>query len=323
MKYCPYCKKEIRPSSHIYSCAKLHGITKERTDIKYDFISYNFNELCDEMLLRDLYIDKLYSLPMFNSEFGIDSKSLTFLLDYFNIERRGISESACKISTEKYKKTVLDRYGVDNVSKLEHIKQKKRNTILHNYGVDNIWKHPSYYKLCETAIYEKYNMTLSEFRSLKSKNVWKQKSPSERIEWLNSSIHHPNTIRKSGGYTISSLETRVSSILDELLVSYETQFYIKDHNAKCKLYDFHIKNTNILIEVQGDFWHANPKIYKQSDELIFPSGRITVRDIHSRDVYKFDIAYKNGYVVKYIWESDMKQMSDVELKNEIIKIIEL
>ena len=41
-KTCPYCKKEIKPGNHIYNCAKLKGIIKDKKDIKFDWYFFFF-----------------------------------------------------------------------------------------------------------------------------------------------------------------------------------------------------------------------------------------------------------------------------------------
>jgi len=48
--------------------------------------------------------------------------------------------------------------------------------------------------------------------------------------------------------------------------------------------------------------------------LILPGkGHILVSDIHKRDLEKRLLAESYGFSVKYLWESDMKKMSDTEI----------
>jgi len=75
------------------------------------------------------------------------------------------------------------------------------------------------------------------------------------------------------------------------------QFFINDTGV-CKSYDFKIKNKPIIIEVDGDYWHGNPKkkhYYKY------------VNEIKDNDKLKEDIAKKKGYKVIRLWESDIKK----------------
>ena len=312
---CPYCLVDVNNSPHIYVCSKKTKVDKK--EIKYDYISHNFPEISQKNVLYDYYVNKNYSLPMLKELFNIDSKSITFLLDYYKIDRRGISESSILISGKKQRKTLLKKYGVENISQIESVKEKKKKTTLKNYGVDNIWKHKNYIKIVEQSILNKYGIERKEFLSLKSKEVWKNKTLEEKITWLENSIHSVNSVRSVKGYSISKLETYVSEILIELNIPYETQFYIKD-GKEWKLYDFHIKNTNILLEINGDYWHANPKHYKENDIIKYVTGNKSAKDVWIKDDKKKRVAELNGYVVENVWEDDIKKLKR-EILIELIK----
>ncbi len=97
---------------------------------------------------------------------------------------------------------------------------------------------------------------------------------------------------------VSQKETLPEKIIRETLetlgVEHTPQFGFKGF-----LMDFHISNTTLFIEVQGDFWHANP--------LTFPNGPLfyVQKDNVRRDNIKRRIAKDNGYWVWYIWEHDI------------------
>jgi len=140
MKKCPFCEKETKPSAHIYSCAKKTNFEGTKNDIKYEFIKYNNKGLCIKEIFIRKYTDELYSIPDFTKEYDTDNKTILFLIEYYGLKKRTISESAKLISVHKYKKTCQEKYGCDNASKSETIKEKKKETFISNYGVDNIFK---------------------------------------------------------------------------------------------------------------------------------------------------------------------------------------
>lgn len=76
----------------------------------------------------------------------------------------------------------------------------------------------------------------------------------------------------------SKLETNISEVLNDLSISYTTQYPLKG-----KLFDFRISNTNILIEVNGDYWHCNPKKYCMDDIVKFPGETKKVSDVWKKD----------------------------------------
>jgi G:T-mismatch repair DNA endonuclease (very short patch repair protein) len=89
-------------------------------------------------------------------------------------------------------------------------------------------------------------------------------------------------------------EAFVRDVLQRFGYAFKSQFGIGQ-----LLYDFHITGTSLLIEVQGDYWHANPKFYP--DGPVYQSQKSNVK----RDNFKRKKARENGYWVWYVWEHDI------------------
>ena len=63
----------------------------------------------------------------------------------------------------------------------------------------------------------------------------------------------------------------------------------------------------MIIEYQGDYWHANPNKYPSGTSIkIFGKGSVIVDAIWTRDKNKKELAEQCGYTIKYIWETDYK-----------------
>lgn len=83
-----------------------------------------------------------------------------------------------------------------------------------------------------------------------------------------------------------------------------SQFHIK---GVPYLYDFYLPALNLLIEYNGDYWHANPRRYPPGTLLPFQNaGKVPVEDIWARDAAKAAAATASGYRLAYVWESDFK-----------------
>lgn len=127
---------------------------------------------------------------------------------------------------------------------------------------------------------------------IKSKEYWSKPESKE----LQSNRRMQYIIENGLGYT-SKLETKFAKLLDTLHIEYYQSFYVKDIKA---LYDFKIKGTNIIIEVDGDYWHCNPAIDK---------FKTPIHDWHfknlERDKIKNKWAKENGYTLLRFWESDI------------------
>lgn len=94
-------------------------------------------------------------------------------------------------------------------------------------------------------------------------------------------------------------EAFVRKWLDEINVQYRQWEYL-EVNSKWE-FDFIIKNSNILLEVQGDYWHCNPKVYR--------NGPINEWQKYSRrrDYIKRKYAKNKNYKLIYIWEKDINE----------------
>jgi len=309
VKKCPYCQNTINlcDGNHIYRCGNKNGLY-DKKQIKYEFISFNFPKISNSDILKKEYEVDLKSLPMLKKEYGIDFKSVIFLLDYFSIKKRSISESSIKISRNKFVKTMMDRYNTDNPSRVDEFKKKREQTCIDRFGVDNIRKIRNFLKIVEKTVKEKYGITYSELKSQIGKKVWEKLTDEERNIWLDKSIRSDKCFNnnKNKGYHSSKLETSVQEILNKMGVTYTTQFCLKINKMR-RFYDFLLVDIKLIIEVNGDYWHANPKLYERTDILNYKFGIKTAEDIWNKDKIKKDLAEKKGYHLMYIWESEIHE----------------
>jgi hypothetical protein len=71
-----------------------------------------------------------------------------------------------------------------------------------------------------------------------------------------------------------------------------------------------IINDSLIVEIFGDYWHANPEIY-ESEELL-KIGKVS--DIWDKDKIKIDTYKQLGYKVLVIWEKDWIKDKEGQLK---------
>jgi len=307
IRKCPFCGFIMNGGSpHIYHCGKINNINK--TEIRYLYIKHNFPEISNFYVLKKEYIDNIRSLPDIRKEYNIDYKSILYLIDYFGLKRRTCSESSILISVPKQKKTMIENYGVEWSSQLESVKELKRKKCLLKYGVDNVWKSDWFKENRDKFFLEKYGLNISDYNKLH----WENLSEEDKVS------HMVNSIQKA--CIFSSIELRIKVLLDFMSIQYISQ--MKMNNNKNGIYFFDICIGNIIIEINGDFWHANPIKYKKDDILRFPKKEVLCYDIWQKDLLKKKTAIKNGYVVIYIWESFIKKSTDLELIEVLKDILE-
>lgn len=87
----------------------------------------------------------------------------------------------------------------------------------------------------------------------------------------------------------------VCNILDDMNIKYEKEYPFEKY-----CFDIYIKEHNIAIEVDGDFWHCNPLIYKDGPKT-------HVQRVNAiRDAAKNKFCKENGINIIRIWEFDIK-----------------
>lgn len=76
------------------------------------------------------------------------------------------------------------------------------------------------------------------------------------------------------------------------------------------LIDYYIKELNIAIEFNGNYWHGNPTIYNSGEFIKFPNNKnIIVDELWERDNIKISFLNSIGIKTIIIWESDMKSLN--------------
>ena len=96
----------------------------------------------------------------------------------------------------------------------------------------------------------------------------------------------------------------VKKWLGEHNIKYEYQYHLDG-----KFYpDFYLPDKNIILEVQGDYWHANPKIYS-ADKLDERQKKHIIRDKRKFGYYKH-----KGIKYYELWGLDIKQDIDSLMK---------
>lgn len=85
------------------------------------------------------------------------------------------------------------------------------------------------------------------------------------------------------------------------------EFFVHDkEHDRVYFYDIVDKETKRCIEINGDYWHANPIKYKEDEILCFPlDTKFLASDIWRRDFEKLSVIRKEGFDVFVIWESEI------------------
>ena len=75
------------------------------------------------------------------------------------------------------------------------------------------------------------------------------------------------------------------------------------------LIDFYLRETGKVIEFYGDYWHANPIIYKPDDKVYYPQSQVFLaKDLWSRDEKRIVAIKSIDYIkdVLIVWENEYR-----------------
>jgi G:T-mismatch repair DNA endonuclease (very short patch repair protein) len=87
-------------------------------------------------------------------------------------------------------------------------------------------------------------------------------------------------------------ELEMQKVLTDLGIAYTTQYELEG-----KFYDIYIPRKNMLIEVDGVYWHGK-------DVEFMDKNRVQKKAFFN-DLKKDGLATLNGYIIKRIWEGEI------------------
>ena len=113
-------------------------------------------------------------------------------------------------------------------------------------------------------------------------------------------------IKKHPLYGTSKLEEDFArDFLEKLNVEYVYQYEAKDIG---RFYDFFLPKQRVLIEIDGSYFHADPRVVSEED----------IRPMHKRnkrvDALKDRWALLHGIPIIRIWEKDIRESPSMVMK---------
>lgn len=306
---CPICNKTSK-TPHYRTC----DVNLQKKDFKMVVLKFNYPNIdLTRDSIYDLYVRKELSTTDFYSIFGMYHKTLFFILDYYQIPKRNLSQANNTDAVkEKFKSTCLEKYGTTNVlSKNAPGYNNRKQNLKTRYGVVNVFQLKDVQdKITQTHLIRYGKKRVNPFEHYTDEQLYSVYK--KKIDTMISN----NTLPKF--HRINKLETRVSECLTLLGISFQYSFFLKRHQ-----FDFKIQN--VLLEVHGDFWHANPTFYVEDSLLHFPGSKtlISAGSIWYRDEKKKKLAENNNFHYLCIWENEINGKTDNELEQFLIDKLSL
>lgn len=191
---------------------------------------------------------------------------------------------------------------------------KERNPFYGKKHSDEQKQKWSEYRKNRPCRSEPVSKVEKEHRSKVTKTYWDNLSEEEKHARL--SHHDFSNLTKS----LLSNGGRYSG-LHQKVVNKMKIYGLKGFQSEKRIGDYVVdelcKTSNIVIEVNGDYWHANPFIYKPDDIISYPKGLFSAASIWEKDEKRISEIKSMGYKVYIIWESDLKSNTYKDIFEEI------
>ena len=206
---------------------------------------------------------------------------------------------------EKHIATFRKKYGVDFYTQTDEFKEKVRNSIS-KFGV--LW--PSQLAIStenskKTCI-KKYGVPfVGQVPEIREKIV-KTCIDKYGVPFAPSHFAPARSI----------LENKVLEFLDTLSVKYVTNNRTLLHGKEIDIYFPELKKA---IEVQGTYWHADPRIYEAT--YYNKAKNMYASDIWEYDAKKAESINKLGITIFYLWEIDWNSNNDT-VKTELKEFLQ-
>ena len=140
------------------------------------------------------------------------------------------------------------------------------------------------------------------FCSVGCRQSWYAEIYSQTKEF--SELHRNKILKQISDGVFQSIDSQpqliVNKLLDKLFILYE-----REHPYVYYAVDNYLVDYNLIIEVQGDYWHANPCVF---DSKLNETQYDRINKDKRKHTY---IKNQYGIEILYLWENDLINRSDV------------
>ena len=307
----------------------------------------------DKEKLTKLYKEEGWSISALTEEFKVGRETIKANIEFYNIILSAEDLiTAKRFKEERKKQTLLQKYGVDNVSKIKKVRDKvaegnkRYQEKLKEEGITPFFATEEGKKAARDGVLRKYgmdNINKTEQRRNEMRENWKSKSKEEKRKWIEKcrmvqtkevQQRISDTKRRNNSFHISSWEAMLTEKLSNLFPDLKTQYKDKRYPFHC---DFYIPSLDLFIECNFHWTHGrrpfNPNNEKDMEQLrhweelgrsatsvrdkgqYYKNAITTWTDL---DVRKRTIAEQNGlsYLVFYFLKDAIKWVEEYPLESK-------
>lgn len=235
------------------------------------------------------------------------------------IRKYGSLEDAYEIILNKQKETVNKKYGVDNYFKMSSIIDSSKDRWV-KYRQEKIANVIEYIKETDTYICkccdENCNLCKNKTYTITTHNYLNRIRYGYNIKDV-CTIKNPIGEYKGRSKLQEKIFEYIKTIYDGVVIFNCRDLFINACDKKIEI-DIYIPEKNIAFEINGDYWHMNPKLYNEND--VNEKTNKTAKEIWDKDEYKKQICEFMNISYNVIWEYDWKNNNEY-IKEKIKNIL--
>lgn len=321
---CTLCNKKFKDRRTF----GLHLATSEasnfETELDKEFFLVN-TIFGTELVLKT--INDYKALLLCTHDVATSDVNIVKLITLMGIKRTSKEERLTERYKQKYLKSIQNKYGseITNISQIPEVRKKIEETCSADHGsYENYLKKQREFMLSgykDYIVSERHQEQIIKMqdtceerygtrnfgqgaaaRAKYKKSIKATVASWDYAERLERTSKARETYCTNNNW-VSKPEKRIRHCLTELDINFKANKHLWHYN-------FDMVFNKIIIEVQGDMWHANPLTYKENDLIM---GRMLVKSIWDKDAKKKKKAEEKGYKVIYIWEHEISKKPDSEL----------
>lgn len=202
------------------------------------------------------------------------------------IPLRGINQNGKARQIEKARGTSKARFGYENASSSPTVKAKRARTFYERLGVENPFQHKEIQRQIRDTNIKKYGHPYPGTHSLRRVKISApHRTLSEAL--VTSGVQHENEVVVYNEHLFSKYKAPRADILID---------------------------GKLVVEVFGDYYHANPSKYKATDLISRFRGKVEAQQIWQEDANRIEKLKLAGYKVLVVWEQTIKQDIQKALK---------
>lgn len=302
------------------------------------FIAKNKIKISKDLLVK-LYINEEKSFRTIGKELGVGKTTIEYYLKKYEIKRRDNLEISRKnnfkaqrwikgLSKEKdervanLSKAIKEAYKRKREERIRLIEKKFNNDIKYiledlyvnkKLNLEEVGKQISYDRKIVSDLLTEYNIPKRErwehISSQKGKNhsqygkTWEEvrgKEKADRHKKIVSKSARKHIISKIINREIPFKDTQIEIIMKNALIKNNIDFEFQYPIGKF-VCDFAIPKLKIAIECDGDYWHANPKLYDKNKLDNRQRNKLEL------DKRKNEYLEEEGWVVLRFYETEIKK----------------